>query len=137
MLVTEPNRNQDVLIVDDEDVLREFYTRVFANFGYNTICAGDGSEAITMLEEDPERYTLVILDMNMPIKNGWEVLDHMRNHEKLTDKPVIAITGLSMDEDELKRLSELCDGVIPKGDFEMTRLGKVVSRVLGTDLTVD
>ena len=86
------NKKQQILIVDDEEVNREILKEMFKDGEYNLIEAENGQEAISKLENH-DNIVLVLLDIVMPIMDGFEVLKHMHKQELLDVIPVILITS--------------------------------------------
>ncbi len=82
---------QQILIVDDEEVNRVILKGVFQD-EYEIIEAGNGEEAIARLEKEPD-IVLVLLDVVMPLMNGFGVLEYMQKHDLLEKIPVILITS--------------------------------------------
>ena len=119
-----------ILVVDDDEIMRDFYVRVFDNLGYRTVCAHDGEEAIAVLRDRPHEFALIMLDLDIPGRSGWDVISHVHGTTVLSCIPVIVIAGLSVDQAELQRLLDLGDHVILKGEFEMARLCDAVNRLL-------
>ncbi|MBM3846375.1 MAG: response regulator [Verrucomicrobia bacterium] len=78
-----------VLIVDDDSAVRKAVAAVFRETGYETIEAHDGAHAMTQF--DAERPDVVLLDVNMPEKNGWQALDAIAKIDPLV--PIIVITA--------------------------------------------
>ncbi|OPZ31536.1 MAG: Polar-differentiation response regulator DivK [Lentisphaerae bacterium ADurb.BinA184] len=120
-----------VLVVDDDQLLREFYARVFANMGYEAVCAGDGDEAIMLLRESREPFALIIMDLLMPVKTGWETMAFIRGRQEWRNVPIVAITGLAVSSEEMARMRQYCDDIILKGEFGMSRLSETVERLIG------
>ncbi len=85
-------KNKTILIVDDEQNIREALRDKFTNEGYNALTAPDGVAGLTIaLKDHPD---IIILDVIMPNKNGWEVLEELRNDTWGTHVPVIMLTVL-------------------------------------------
>ena len=84
-----------VLVVDDDPDAREFLTTVLQDNGYASIAAGDGDEALTLIEQTPP--DLVALDIAMPEKSGVAVYRAMKEDDRYNKIPVIIITGISED----------------------------------------
>ena len=84
------NSKKSLLIADDSNIMLNFIEQVAAN-EFQVIRANNGKEAITKLNNN-EIYAL-ILDLNMPSMNGFEVLEYMKENELLEKIPVIVITG--------------------------------------------
>ncbi|HXU71841.1 MAG TPA: response regulator [Polyangia bacterium] len=81
-----------LLIVDDDRETREALRTALEDEGYTVAVAANGAEAMAKLEERPPR--LVLLDLMMPIVDGWEVLDRMRANPALAAVPVCICTAL-------------------------------------------
>ena len=86
-----------VLIVDDSEMNREILSEMLED-EYVILEAGDGKEAISILNKCNTEISLVLLDMVMPVMNGIEVLDVMRKNGWLSDIPVIMISAEDSDE---------------------------------------
>ena len=80
---------QTVLIVDDEQSIREALAKALRAVGYETLVASDGNEAIAIFQQ--QQPALILLDLNMPVKNGWDTFEAITTLHPLT--PVIIITG--------------------------------------------
>lgn len=89
---------QQILIVDDEEVNREILSWVFQS-EYEVLQAVNGQEAIEQIEGS-ENIVLILLDVIMPVLDGFGVLEYMRSHD-LSDKiPVVLITGETVENSE-------------------------------------
>ena len=92
--------SRKVLVVDDEEVIRKFLKINLVNWGYEVREAVDGAEALEQLKLDD--FDLLICDIIMPNKDGWEVLKEMRSDPKTKDIPVIVLTGKNEDTEMFK-----------------------------------
>ena len=124
------NKSNRILVVDDDQLLREFYDRVFENMGYSSVCVSDGQEAIDFLENAESPFALVIMDLLMPVKTGWEAIEYIRRNEQWRGLPILAITGMACSEEELGMIREKCDDVILKPEFEMHHFHEAVDRLI-------
>ncbi len=86
-----------VLIVDDEEIIRKFLRINLLKLGYEVKEAMDGVQALEQLGK--ESYDLLISDVLMPNKNGWELLKAIRSNSKTRDLPVILLTAKNEDAD--------------------------------------
>ncbi len=86
-------RQNTVLIVDDDIFNLDILDTYLKKSGYETMLAEGGVRAWELLEEEPERYSLVLLDRMMPDMDGMEVLDKIKAHEKLKLLPVVMQTA--------------------------------------------
>lgn len=80
-----------VLIVDDVDIDREILSEIFSD--YATVEAVNGKKAIQVIEKDPDRIAIVLLDVVMPVMDGLEMMEEMRRRGWLAHIPVLMITG--------------------------------------------
>jgi len=92
--------SKKVLVVDDEDTIRKFLKIHLVKNGYDVKEAADGDQAIDQLKKD--RFDLVICDIVMPKKNGWEVIQEVRSHSMTKNLPFIFLTAKNQDEDMFK-----------------------------------
>jgi two-component system chemotaxis response regulator CheY len=81
-----------VLIVDDDPELREFMAQVLSAEGFDTDLAHNGQDALDKAHEDPPR--LIVLDMMMPVMDGWTFRAHQRYCATLAAIPVVVLTGV-------------------------------------------
>jgi putative two-component system response regulator len=93
-----------ILIADDNEMNRDLLSRRVTQLGHEVTCAADGREAIVLL--DSQEFDLALLDIMMPEVNGFQVLDHIKNTERLAAIPVIMITSLD-DTDSAIRCIEM------------------------------
>ena len=78
-----------ILVVDDEESVRDLLQRVLKEAGYNVVTAANGQEALDKVSQF--NVSLVLLDIKMPGLNGFQVLDHIRQR---SDIPVIMLTAI-------------------------------------------
>ncbi|MDF2733408.1 MAG: response regulator [Chloroflexota bacterium] len=84
-----------VLVVDDTPFNRRLLIRLLADIGHSTVEAADGREALTMLRDDrAEPVDVVLLDIVMPVMDGYETLATLKADDALRDLPVIVISGV-------------------------------------------
>jgi CheY-like chemotaxis protein len=81
-----------ILIVEDDASVREALVVFLEGEGYSVVEAGDGAEALARLRGN-ESVGLILLDLMMPIMNGWEFRDAQRRDPRLASIPVVIITA--------------------------------------------
>lgn len=118
-----------ILIVDDDDLLRDFYSKVIVNEGYTSVAVGNGDDAIAELEKNSD-FSLAIIDLLMPVRTGWELIEFMKENDEYKDIPVIALTGLAASFNEFQKVEEVCDAVMHKGNFELPEFISTISDVI-------
>ena len=85
------NRPGTILVVDDEDVVRELVARTLRDAGYRVVEASHGGGAIGLLERRSNAVDLVICDLVMPVLGGREVAEWLREHSPAV--PVLFVSG--------------------------------------------
>ena len=98
-----------ILIVEDEDMIREGISDYLADCGYETIQAADGLEALEQFSN--HQVALVLLDIQMPKLNGLEVLSEIR---KTSQVPVLMLTAFQDEEYKMSAFAALADGYLEK-----------------------
>jgi CheY-like chemotaxis protein len=85
----------EVLVVDDDSALRETAAEVLRLAGFNVATASNGAEALNALEERPAG--VILLDLRMPVLDGWSFLRHRAAHQTLTAIPVVIMSSEPID----------------------------------------
>ena len=101
-----------ILVADDSAVSRELVREALEEIGYRVIEAADGREALAVaLESAPD---LALLDIRMPVLDGYATVRAMREDPRLAAVPVLALTAFAMRGDEEKAASAGFDGYLTK-----------------------
>lgn len=93
-----------VCIVDDNDDIRSIYRKKFQVEGFETIGATNGDEAMKVIRE--KRPTIILLDIQMPVKDGLEVLAELKADDDLKNIPVVILSNID-SEDIFQKVTEL------------------------------
>lgn len=118
---------KQILIVEDKPASRELLRTVLEQQGYEVVEAENGEEALARLRESvPD---LVLMDLQMPARNGYDVLKEIRKDSRLDNLPVVAVTANAMPEDRDKVLAAGFTGYIAK-PVALARLREEVNRLL-------
>jgi CheY-like chemotaxis protein len=92
----------EILVVDDDDELREGMTQVLRDHGFSVRGARDGAEALELLQSATP--ALIVMDVMMPKLDGWGLREKMRLRPELADVPVIVVSALEPRGDLLETL---------------------------------
>ncbi|NTU56729.1 MAG: helix-turn-helix domain-containing protein [Anaerolineales bacterium] len=121
---TEPGKSikeqaVTILVVDNEPNILDLHTRIVQSHSPSNrvLKAQTGSKALEIMMQ--ETVDLVLLDLQMPEMDGFEVLEKMRAQERLQRIPVIVVTGQALTEAEMARLSRGVASVLEKGLFSV------------------
>ena len=118
-----------VMLVEDDNNLREIYDARLAAEGYTIVSAHDGEEALALAIK--ERPDLIISDVMMPKISGFDMLDILRSTPETKNVKVIVMTALSQDEDR-RRGEELgADKYVVKSQVTLEDIVSMVREVLG------
>ncbi len=88
-----------ILIADDEERIRRLVSDFLRRDGYTVLQAADGGQAMELIDQKLGSIDLIILDVMMPVYDGWSVLRHIRS--KNTDVPVMMLTARAEENDEV------------------------------------
>ncbi|MGE0451866.1 MAG: response regulator [Vicinamibacterales bacterium] len=109
-----------VLIVEDDDDLRQMMVALLALEGFEPEAACDGAEALTMLRSDSRRPCVIVLDMMMPRMDGWEFCRQRALDPSIGDIPIIILSAAPTE-----RLQIPVAAVLPK-PFDYDRLLRTI-----------
>lgn len=113
-----------VLVVEDDDDVRDAMVELLQAQGYEVLSAANGLEALACMRARPD-LSLVLLDLSMPIMDGWECREQMLKDAALAKLPVVLLSGTSSIAAEQNELSAAA--VLPK-PFAPRALLAVVAR---------
>lgn len=118
------SREKKILVVDDSTTHRMAVSKILQSVAnYHILEASDGSNALEMLKK--EYIDLVLLDVMMPVMNGFETLTAIREDEELSDVPVIMCTSMNEREEVMRLAKQGIAGYIVKPPKKETLLPKV------------
>lgn len=117
-----------ILIIEDEEHLREMYKIKFVLEGFEVITAKDGEKGLALAKS--EKPDLVLLDIIMPKINGFEVLEKIREDKSTKKMHVYILSNLGQD-DEIERSKELgADGFFVKANLTPTQLAEKIKKII-------
>jgi len=108
-----------ILIIEDNELNRDMLSRRLARKGYEVLIAVDGETGLAMAAA--EKPDLILMDMSLPVIDGWEATRVLKADERLRAIPVIALTAHAMATDRDKALAAGCDDYDTK-PIELPRL---------------
>ncbi|MBN2086432.1 MAG: response regulator transcription factor [Anaerolineales bacterium] len=116
--------SETILLVDDDESLRQVMSQYLAQEGYRVIAAGSGAEALKLFYS--ERPGAVLLDLMMPGMDGWEVCARLR---ELSDAPILLVSARTSQEDKLRGFRLGIDDYLAK-PFSLAELAARLQAVL-------
>lgn len=117
-----------ILLVEDNEMNRDMLSRRLQRKGYEVVIAVDGAEGVSLTSsENPD---LVLMDMSLPIMDGWEATRQLKANPETKAIPVIALTAHAMSGDREKALNAGCDDYDTK-PIELPRLLSKIETFLG------
>lgn len=108
-----------ILLVEDNEMNRDMLSRRLERRGYQVVLANDGESGVEMARVDPP--DLVLMDMSLPVLDGWEATRRLKLNPATRHVPVIALTAHAMSSDRDKALEAGCDDYDTK-PVELPRL---------------
>jgi CheY-like chemotaxis protein len=121
-----------ILVAEDNPVNRELLRELLEGHGYAVLEAGDGQQALEMIEEAlPD---MLLLDLGMPVLDGYATVREIRENPRLANLPVLAVTAYAMRGDREKIMDSGFDGYLSK-PIDAALLQEEILRLLsGQDL---
>ena len=119
---------QTLLLADDSVTIQRVIELTFADEAIEVVAVSDGDQAIERIEADPP--DIVLADIGMPGRTGYEVAQHIKQSPRLKHIPVLLLTGAFEPVDQAKAVAAGCDGVLAK-PFEPQLVIARVKELLG------
>jgi CheY-like chemotaxis protein len=116
-----------ILLVEDNEMNRDMLSRRLLRKGYEVVMAVDGEQAVAMAQS--EKPDLILMDMSLPVIDGWEATRRVKAIETSSRIPVIALTAHAMSGDRERALDAGCDDYDTK-PIEMPRLLEKIDALL-------
>lgn len=124
-----PTAKGTILLVEDDAFISSMYQTKLAMLGYTVRVAGDGEEGWNALKEGPAP-DLVLLDIVLPKRDGFEILTEIRRDPKLRAIPVLLLTNLGQKPDLQRGLDLGADDYIIKAHFTPSEVVEKIEKVL-------
>ena len=106
------DNNQSILLVEDNEVNRDMLVRRLQRAGHQVTTAGDGEAALEAMRQ--QQPAVVLMDMNLPIKDGWTASREAQQDASIAGIPIIALTAHAMEEDKHRALEAGCSDYATK-----------------------
>ncbi len=116
-----------ILLVEDNDMNRDMLSRRLQRKGHEVLLAADGMQAILMAES--EAPDLILLDMSLPVIDGWEAARRLKASPATAKVPIVALTAHAMAGDREKALAAGCDDYDTK-PVDFLNLTAKIDRIL-------
>jgi CheY-like chemotaxis protein len=116
-----------VLLVEDNEMNRDMLSRRLIRRGYEVVFAVDGQQGIDMARG--EKPDIILMDMSLPVMDGWEATRQVKSDRALQGVPVIGLTAHAMSGDREKAIEAGCDDYDTK-PVELDRLIGKIERLL-------
>lgn len=117
-----------VMLVEDNEMNRDMLSRRLERKGFDVVFALDGQAAVELA--DSERPDLILMDMSLPIMDGWEATRQIKAKAELSHIPIIALTAHAMSGDREKALQAGCEEYDTK-PVDFPRLIEKMNALLG------
>jgi CheY-like chemotaxis protein len=121
-------KDPEILLVDDDDGLRESIAEGLEEAGYTVIRASDGTDALGHLRTS-SLPSLILLDLMMPGMNGWDLCEVMHADPVLAQIPIVALTATAVMDPESMHLADVTDWIAKP--FDLQQVLEVIRPVLG------
>jgi CheY-like chemotaxis protein len=117
-----------ILLVEDNEMNRDMLSRRLQRRGHEVLVAGDGATGVELARK--EGPALILMDMSLPIMDGWEASRQIKGDPTTNGIPIIALTAHAMSSDREQALAAGCDDYDTK-PIELPRLMGKIDALLG------
>ena len=117
-----------ILLVEDNEMNRDMLSRRLERRGYEVVIAVDGQQGVDLAQST--RPDLILMDMSLPVIDGWEATRQLKARDDMKTTPIIALTAHAMSGDREKALEAGCDDYDTK-PIELPRLLGKIEALLG------
>ncbi|HEU0093047.1 MAG TPA: response regulator [Vicinamibacteria bacterium] len=117
-----------ILLVEDNEMNRDMLSRRLERRGYEVVIAVDGQQGVDLAQST--RPDLILMDMSLPVIDGWEATRQLKAKDAVKATPIIALTAHAMSGDREKALEAGCDDYDTK-PIELPRLLGKIEALLG------
>ncbi len=122
-------KNYTIMLVEDDSFISGMYRTKLTNLGYEVVFFDNGESAWQKLQEDP-LPDLVLLDIVLPERDGFEILELLRKEERTKNLPVILLTNLGQKPDVERGVNLDANDYIIKAHFTPTEVVEKIKKVL-------
>ena len=126
---------ETILLVEDNEMNRDMLSRRLARKGYNVITADDGQKGVDLARS--EQPDLILMDMSLPVLDGWGATRLLKSGADTSHIPVIALTAHAMAGDEAEARAAGCDDFDTKPVVLDRLLGKIAAALAQSGLPAD
>jgi two-component system, cell cycle response regulator DivK len=116
-----------ILLIEDNEMSRDMLSRRLERQGYAVVSAQDGSEGVRLARE--EHPDLILMDLSLPVLDGWGASQRLKSDEATRSIPVIALTAHAMAGDEARARAAGCDDFDTK-PVDLSRLLAKINALL-------
>jgi len=120
-----------ILLVEDNEMNRDLLSRRLLRAGHQVLSATDGAACLVVATA--ERPDIILMDISLPVLDGWEATRQLKAAPDTRSIPVIALTAHAMSADREKAIEAGCDDFDTK-PIEMPRLLEKIAALLGHDM---
>ena len=121
---------KNILVVDDDERNMRLFSDLLEVKGYAVIKARNGKEGVELAEK--AKPDLILMDIQMPIMDGMEAINILKNRESTKSIPIIALTSYAMPDEKERILSTGCNGYLAKPVVIREFLNMVAEHVIST-----
>lgn len=124
-------KGKRLLLVEDNELNREIAEELLIENGFEVETAEDGTEAVEMVKNSGGKYDLILMDVQMPIMNGYDATRAIRalDDAKLANIPIVAMTANAFDDDKMKAIESGMNAHVPK-PIDMDKLMDALNTLL-------
>ncbi|MFH1956762.1 MAG: response regulator [Patescibacteria group bacterium] len=118
------NKKIKILVIDDDVFFRKIYRDQLTKAGFDFLEATNGVEGIHKIQN--EHPDLILLDLMLPMKNGFEVLKEVKKNPELEKIPIMILSNLGQEQDVKEGMNLGASGYFVKGETKISEIIKII-----------
>ncbi len=115
-------------MVDDNDDFRSLLVKVLQDEGYKVQSANNGKVGLSKLES--VKPSLILLDLSMPVMDGFEMLKKLKQSEQWHSIPVIILTGIDLSEEQIAEINNMNGELMKKKDYSSDTIASAIKKAI-------
>jgi len=124
----DKNKKIKILVMEDEPILSQSLVIELQSYGYQVFSADNGEDGLKIFYK--EKPQVLLLDLLMPKKNGFEVLEELKAKKMLTAAQIVALTNLGQEEDKKKAMALGAKHFFVKSAIDLEDLVNFIAKIL-------
>ncbi|MEL6407552.1 MAG: response regulator [Chloroflexota bacterium] len=123
--------SQHILIIEDDTDSQEMVATILQHMNFQVDVVGDGNEASRIIEDSGTQYDLILIDLALPGKDGWQLLEEIRANPSMSSLPCVAVTAFHTSKLRTEAIASGFSAYFPK-PIDGTSFGRQITQIINS-----